>query len=339
MICKNMTIGIGMALTILSTAPPVSTNDITLKIATIAPDGSPWIKEFQKMAEEVRDLTGGQVKFKIYPGGILGDDDVVIRKIRVGQLDGAMLTGGGLSSIYDGFRAFALPRMFFDIVEVDHALQKLRPDLATEFRKAGYEPLGFAGIGFTYMFTRQPMPNASALKKAKAWLLENDPVMKAIYQVAGVTPVSVGIGDVMTALQTGLLDCVFNTPSGVLALQWFTKVNIMTDIPLTYSIGGFLVSSKSWNKIPEGNQRIVQERVSTHLEQITANGRKEDERALSIISQRGVEIQKPTPELRMDFERISKSVRLSLVGPYVPPESFNRLQDILAVFRTDQSNN
>jgi TRAP-type transport system periplasmic protein len=331
---------IGMLVIHLAGTPlQAAQKPITLKISTLAPEGSPWVNEFQALNKEVQELSGNRLKFKIYPGGILGNDDVIIRKIRVGQLDGATFTSIGLCKIFKDFQALTLPRLFNNTSEVDHIIGKLQPDMQRIFRDSGYEPLGFTGLGFTYMFTQKEIPNAKAMKSTKAWLLENDPVMKAIYKAAGVTPISVSIGDVMTALQTGLLDTVFNTPSGLLALQWFTKVDNMIDVPLTYSLGGFLVSNRAWNKLPEDLQTIVRDQVNIHLENITRNSRNEDQRALEIMVQRGLVIKTPSAELMTDFSTISKTARNSLVGKEVTPEMFEKINTLLSEYRSSHQGN
>ncbi len=309
-----------------------------LKLSTLAPAGSVWYKNFQKTAGKIKELTDGKVKFKVYPGGVMGNDDVIFRKIRVGQLDGASFTSSGICLVYKDFLALSLPRFFRSKEEIDYMLEKMSPFLENAIRKKGYEALGFTGNGFTYMFTKTPVRRTADLKSAKAWLLENDPIMKAIYKAAHVTPISTSIGDVMTALETGLLNMVFNTPTGLVALQWFNKVNYMTDIPLTYSFGTILIRSKSWNKLPENYRIIVKREIESMMKENTKQIREADARAIELIRKRGVEIIPSTPELVSDFQAIADTVNQKLMEKEVSPEMVDRIQKVLEEYRRKHAN-
>mgnify|MGYP000932187181 CR=1 FL=1 len=308
---------LALLVTLLLTAFPsalsAAESSVVLKMSILAPEGSAWVNQFKSMNEELQKAIGGQVQFKIYPGGIMGDDDVVLRKIRVGQLDGACLTSRGLYKIYPDFRVLTLPGVFRSDSEIDVLLQKLTPDLIKSYQDLGFETLGFTGVGFTYLYSQKDIRNTDDLKKSKAWLWENDPVMKALYAAADVTPVSLGVGDVMTALQTGLLDTVFNTPTGILSLQWFSKINYMSDLPLSYSFGGFLISDKAWQRVPENLREPVREIVSRHMKNITDQIRLEDQRAIEVIKGRGVQMTTPSEDFRKNVESISADARKTLI--------------------------
>ncbi len=308
-----------------------------LKIATLAPEGSVWVEQFKAMNAELDQLTSGRVKFKVYPGGIMGDDDVVMRKIRVGQLDGSCFTSNALCKIYEDFQALVMPDLFNNSDEVDHLIHEMGADLSNAFQKAGFQSLGIAGNGFTYMFNRNKISEPADLQRMKPWLWQGDIIMSTLYHSAEVTPVSVGIGDVMTALQTGLLDTVFNTPTGILALQWFTKVNFMTDYPLTYSFGAFLLDNRSWSRVPDDMKPVVQATVDKYMKEITARIRQEDLHARDIITQKGVQIIPPNGALTEKIHQISSSARDQLVGKVVSPEFTQRILTIIRDFREKES--
>ncbi len=324
---------VSLSLVSFSSALVAAESACVLKMSILAPDGSAWVNEFKSMNEELMKAIDGQVQFKIYPGGIMGDDDVVLRKIRVGQLDGACLTSRGLYKIYPDFRVLTLPGLFRSDSEIDALIQQLAPDLNKTYRDLGFEALGFTGVGFTYMYSQKDIQNTDDLKKSKAWLWENDPVMKALYRAADVTPVSLGVGDVMTALQTGLLDTVFNTPTGILSLQWFTKVSYMSDLPLSYSFGGFLLSEKAWQRVPENLRETVREIVSRHMKNITDQIRIEDQRAIEVIKGRGVQIRAISDDFRKNIEVITASARQSLIDGDSSKMLLDRINGIVGELR------
>ncbi len=304
-----------------------------IKLATLAPEGSIWVKELQKCKEELEKATDGRVELKLYPGGIMGDDPVILRKIRVGQLDGGIFTSNALCMIYPDFRVFSLPYLFNNTDEIDYIIREMKIELAASFNKGKYEMLGLTGIGFTYMFSQKPIESVKDLRKAKSWLWTNDPVMTALYVAADATPVALGIGDVMTALQTGLLNTVFNTPAGILALQWFTKVDVMTDLPLNYSLGAFIISSRTWKKLPEDLQKIVAEVIGHKMTEINIKTREEDKRAVEIISQRGVNIMPATEQWKQDTIVIAERAKENLIRKEISSEMIARIESLLQTYR------
>jgi TRAP-type transport system periplasmic protein len=306
---------------------------VVIKIATIAPEGSVWITELKALNDEIMKATDDQVKFKIFPGGVMGEDEVVLRKIRVGQLDGACFTTNGLSLIDPKFRALNLPGIFQSSQEIDFLLEKMSGEFDGMFRQNGYESLGITGLGFTYMFTNIGIPDASALRKTKPWLWENDLIMTALYKAAEVNPISVGLSDVLTALETGMIDTVFNTPAGILALQWFTKVKSMIDLPLTYAFGAFIVSSKTWAKLPADRQELVSSIVKKHMLSITEEIRVEDKKALEIISTRGVTIVQPSAALKADFNKITQKAREDLIQKNVDAPMVEKIEKVVQEYR------
>ncbi|MBN1297076.1 TRAP transporter substrate-binding protein DctP, partial [bacterium] len=243
---------------VLSTAAAATEKEtVYLKIATLAPEGSVWMDQIAALNTELDAKTNGQIRFKVYPGGIMGDDDVVLRKIRVGQLDGAMVTTAAMARIKPEIHALAFPGLFKTYSDVDWFLERKIDTIGDLLRPEGYEAVGIMGLGFTYMFTQNNLDSVDDLKKAKGWLWDNDVIMKTMYSHAGITPVSIGISDVMTALQTGLLDTVFNTPTGILSMQWFNRVNRMIDIPLTHAFGSVLLSRRGWDKVSDDLKPVV----------------------------------------------------------------------------------
>lgn len=309
----------------------VNANDvITIKMSILAPEGSAWVNEFKNMNEELKKTINGRVQFKIYPGGIMGDDDVVLRKVRVGQLDGACLTSRGMYKIYPDFRVLTLPGLFKSDAEIDHVIRELTPDIVKAYQDLGFMTLGITGVGFTFMYSQKDIQNTDDLKRSKAWLWENDPVMQALYTEANVTPISLGVGDVLTALQTGLLDTVFNTPTGMLSLQWFSKINYMTDLPLSYAFGGFLVSEKSWQRIPDDCKDIIRETVNRHMNQLTDQIRIEDKRAIEVITGRGVKLSSPSPDFRQSVEGFAGKTRQKLTQEGSSSQFIEKINQILS---------
>lgn len=292
-------------LLLITTADLLAEQTYVFKIATLAPEGSVWMNELKLLNSELAAETNNAVQFKLYPGGIMGDDEVVLRKIRVGQLDGAAFTTNGMSKIEPSYRLLSLPALFSDEKEIDCILPKIKTRLETMVINRGFETMGLVGLGFAYMYTKNEVTDLDGLKRTKPWLWENDAIMKSLYNAAGVVPIAVGIGDVMTGLETGMLDTVFNTPTGLLAMQWFTKVNYMMELPMIYSFGAFVIDSKRWNTMPADLQKIVRKSVDQHLKTITDEIRAEDTNAKEVMKSRNLKLSVPSETFKTSFNELS----------------------------------
>ncbi|MCD4653998.1 TRAP transporter substrate-binding protein DctP [bacterium] len=299
---------------------------IRLKLATMAPDGSVWTNQIKLLNEELAEATDGRINFKVYPGGIMGDDDVVIRKIRVGQLDGAIFTTSALIKIKPDMAAIGFPGLFTSYEEVDQFLVQCDEIFNQHLRPKGYEVIGVMGLGFTYIFSKNPIRSDADMKSAKGWLWDNDVTMKTMYDQYGITPVSLGISDVMTALQTGLINTVFNTPSGILSMQWFTRVDEMLDFPLNSAFGFVILSKRGWKKIPDDLKPIVSELVKKHANEITRKSRIEDSKAREVLAERGVNIQKATPEFQTHIKLVIQKIIDSLLSQGVGLDIYNSIK-------------
>ena len=324
-----------LAIVMIISLPIIShADEIILKIATLAPEGSVWMNELQAMNDSIQKLSGNRVKFRFYPGGVMGDDKVILRKMRVGQLDGAGFTSAGVVEVYPDFQVLNIPRLFKNDAEVDFVLKALVPEMNDALKKKGYIALGFTSLGFTYLFSQNPLNSADDLRKTKAWLIENDVIMNTWFSAAGMAPVAVGIGDVLTALQTGLLDTVFNTPGGILALQWFTKINYMVDYPLTHAFATVLISERSWKKIPADIQQIIMDEATKYIQKITDHIREDDRRALEVIVQNGVKVQKDrSPTFEKEIDEIANKATQKLLNEKIQSPLYTRVKSILNDYR------
>jgi len=186
----------------------------TFKVATLSPDGSFWMKTMREAGKEVAAATEDRVQFKWYPGGVMGDDKAVLRKMRVGQLQGAALPMGELLSFYPDSQAYGIPFLFNSYEEVDYVRSQLDASLIAGFAEGGMEVLGIAEGGFGYFLTDQPVRVPSDLQQQKVWVPQNDVVSARLAQSIGVTPIPLTLPDVLPGLQTGLINTVAVSPIG-----------------------------------------------------------------------------------------------------------------------------
>ncbi len=274
--------------TVLLLAAVATAQATTFKIATIAPDGTSWMNEMRAGAAEIKKLTAGRVEFRFYPGGIMGNDNSVLRKIRVGQLQGGAITGGGLADILPEAQVYSLPFTFRDYAEVDYVRKQMDPVLMQELEKEGYVGFGISEGGFAYMMSDTPVAGVSALKGHKIWVPEGDVISRTAFESTGVSPIPLPLTDVLTGLQTGLVDTVAATPTGAIALQWHTRVHNLTDIPLMYIYGTMVVKRSAFQRLSNDDQKIVREVMGDIFIRLNRQNREDNTSALAALKSQGI---------------------------------------------------
>jgi TRAP-type C4-dicarboxylate transport system substrate-binding protein len=305
----------------LSSTAPAADAPLKLKIATLAPEGSAWMRAFNAMREEIVQATGGQVQFKAYPGGVLGEEKDVLYKIKVGQVDGAGFMGFGVSRVCPDAEAMGQLMAFRSYEEVDAAFESLRPRLEAQCRANGYLALGWTEVGFSYLYSVAPVRTIEELRAAKPWVLPGGGLIAEFFSEAGISGIPIPIGDVLTALQTGLIKTVFSPPLAAVATQWFTRIKYRTDAKLLYSMGGLFVSEKSWSRIPEAHRAAILKIADRQMTQLKLSVRKSDAEALDVMAKNGITSVTPPPEALAEFQRIGGNVTKRMQGKTFSPEA------------------
>lgn len=262
----------------------------TLKIATLAPDGSSWMRELRAAAAEVREATGGRVEVKYYPGGVMGNDAVVLRKMRLGQLQGGVLTASELSVVYPDAQVYSLPFLFEGWDQARAARRAVDPLLARGFEAKGLHLLGVSEVGFAYLMGARPLRERADVAGIKLWVPNNDAIAIRTFELGGVSPVPLPIGDVFTALQTGMVDTVANTPGGAIALQWHGRIKHVVDLPLSFVVGYLVLDQKAWAKLSAEDQAAVSKAFAEAGRRMDDNARRDDAAALEALRKQGVTV-------------------------------------------------
>jgi len=257
------------------------------KIASLAPDGSVWAKRFQEMTQEIAEKSNGEIGFKIYPGGVMGDDRAMFRKIKIGQLQGGGFTMTGIGEVVQDFRVMGIPFLFNSYEEVDYVTEKLWPHFQQAFADNSLVLLAMSEVGFIYTMSTEPIATLDELKKSKSWVPEGDPISNIFLETAGVTPIALSIPDVLSSLQTGLIDTVYNSFYGAIVLQWFTRTRYITDIPFGYAYGAFVLDRKAFSKLPAEYARLMESTARAHFAELLQDTRASNASALQVLKDNG----------------------------------------------------
>lgn len=275
-----------LALALLSAA---SARAADIKIATVAPDGSHWMEQMRGGADEIKMRTGGRVTLKFYPGGVMGNDAQVLRKVRIGQLQGGAFTAGGLAERYNALNLYGIPLLFRSLDEVDAVRAKLDPKLMAGLDQAGFVSFGFTEGGFANLLSNEPIHSVDQMKRKKVWVPEGDQISFLAMESMGLSPVVLPVTDVLTGLQTGLIEMTFASPVAALVLQWQTRVKYRTDLPVSYSYGIFAIEKGAFNAMTPDDQKVVREVMTRVMGGLDRTARDDNKRAAEVLASSGVQ--------------------------------------------------
>ena len=287
-----------------------------IKIATLSPEGTFWMKHMRAGAKEIKEKTQGRVKFKFYPGGVMGNDENVLRKIRIGQLQGGAITIGSLSQSTPDTTIYGLPYLFSSLDDAAEIRKTTDPMLSTLIEENGFVNFGFAQGGFTYLMSKEPIRSLDDLRQRKSWIPEKSDVGLSIYRYVGVSPVSLSLSDVLTGLQTGLIDTVVTSPIGALALQWHTHIKYVTDQPVNYLTAMLIIDKKAFHKLSESDQAVVSDVMGKVYRKIDEQNKVDNIAARQALINQGVKFIKLSDSEKEEWEKVDDFVIKEMIAKY-----------------------
>lgn len=309
----------------------------TYKIATISPDGLSWMKKLRDGVAEISQRTDGRVKFKIYPGGVQGDDETVLRKMRIGQLHGGAVAAGSLTRFFPDLQIYNLPLQFRNNDEVSHIRGKMDQMIAEGLEDAGIVTFHLTETGFAYLLSGEPVQTVADLKDLKAWIPDGDPIAAELVKAFDISPIPLNITDVLAGLQTGLINAVVAPPSVALALQWHNHVSYVTDLPLVYIYSMLAMDSKSFNRIGDADKVIVREVMSRVFTEVETETRLDNEKAFQALSTIGIErVSVPEESLKEWLSVAEASISQLIESGEISPGSVEKYLANLKAYRDEK---
>lgn len=309
----------------------------TLKIATLAPAGTTWMKEMKAGAKLIKQRTEGRVKLKFYPGGVMGNDQSVHRKIKIGQLHGGAFTPGGLSGIDSSIQALGLPMQFSSLDEVDYVRARMDRVMQQKMEAKGFVILGISEGGFARILSQQPMLDLESIRASKVWMPEGDKIGQTVFRALGITPISLPISDVFTGLQTGLIETVAVNPTSAIAFQWHTSAAYMTDVPISYIVGVLAVQQKAFNRLSAQDQAIVREEMGKVFKRMDKLNRDDNQAAKAALANQGITFVEPQAEEVARWRKISnQSIDAMIEDGIISRDVVEQVRSHLQSFRSSQ---
>lgn len=318
-----------------------SAQQYTLKFATLIPPDTAWMNEISNWADTLEKQSNGRLTLKVYPGGIMGDEPDVLRKIRSKQLHGAFFTGYGIGRIFSPARVLEVPFLFKNTDESDYVRQHLMTDIEQGFLQNEFVLLGWPEVGFIHFFSKKAITSLEDLKTHRIWLWQGDPLGEAFAQAAGVSPIPLSIIDVYSQLSAsyGSIDTVYNSPFGALAMQWHSKLHYATNIAMTNAIGSLVVSKSFYDQLPNDLQALLKSSGKIIGDKINMIARHDNQQSIELLKQSGI-------QFMWDWNKQEQQELLSIRDAaaqllansnYIPHNYFERTRKLLDDFRTKHS--
>jgi len=303
-----------LAALVAATAPSAQAQ-VTIRLGTLAPAGSTWHEILKEMGQRWEQLSGGQVKLKVYPGGAQGSEGEMVRKMAINQLQAASISNVGMHDLITEPQMLSLPTFFGGEAEVECAFGKVRGGLEAALERKGYVVLQWSRIGAMSMYCSRPIRTPAEMAGAKIFAWEGDPKSVEAFRAAGFRPVVLASTDIVPSLQTGMIDCITNVPLYVLTTRMFEKASYMTDLPWGYIYGATIVRKETWEKVA-ADQRARLAAVAVELGQkVDAEVRRLNVDAVAAMKKQGLTIVPADPApWRAAMERAWPVVRGGVVS-------------------------
>ncbi len=301
----------------------------TIKLATLVPEGSLWDKTIRRLGSAIKQATQGRVSFQIYPGGVAGDEPDLVRKMRIGQLQAAMLSSAGLGDIDPAFKIFVVPLLFQSDEEVQLVLRTLRPLFEQRLADKGFVLLHWGDAGWLRIFSSKPITSFEDFRSLKQFVWGSEGEMGRWYQELGLRPVALSATDVLTGLQTGLIEALPVTPLAALALQWFRSAPYMLDHRFAPLVGATIVTKSAWNKLAPADREQLVALARESEDSLFQEVPRQERDALAEMVKRGLTIARESGTDGDKWVNLGRQFQERFRTSAVPPEVFDQVSKLL----------
>ncbi len=315
-----------------------SAKNVVIKLATVAPKDSTWHEFLQDLDDKWREASGGTVRLKIF-AGTLGDEDDIMRRIRIGQLDAATVTSAGLSTVHAAAKAFHIPLAFASYEELDYVQSRIAKTLEAALKAKGIIVLSWGDAGWVHFFTKSPVQHPDDLRKQKlfVWAAGDTTEVEELWKKMGFKPVPLSSVDMLPALQTGMITAYQAPPLAALANQWFAFTDSMTDLKWAPLTGATVISTRAWSRIPADLRPILLKLTQETGAKLRNDVRELEQNAIAAMIKRGLQVVPVPPEALKEWEALTRSVYADIRGKIVPTEYFDEVLRLRDEFRASSS--
>jgi TRAP-type C4-dicarboxylate transport system substrate-binding protein len=321
------------AVAVLAALPMARAQNVTVKLATLAPEGSSWHLILKEMGEEWSKVSNNRVKLRIYPGGVVGDEAEMISKIRLGTIHAAAVTTMGLAEVDRGVQALCIPMLYRSDAELDYVRARLAPKLEARMEAKGFVVLTWGEAGWVHFFTKTPAVRPDDLKKLKMFTWAGDNSTLDLWKSAGFTVVPLASTDIMPGLQTGMINAFATPPVAALSFQWYSLALNMTDVRWAPLVGATILDKRSWEKIPADAREAIRTAARKAGERIQADVRKGALEAVKAMKDHKLNVVSVPDDAVAEWRSAAEKVYPKLSGSFVPADMFEEAKKLVGEFR------
>jgi TRAP-type transport system periplasmic protein len=333
---NSILVSLGLLL-FLSVAPAPASAQTRIRLATLLPQGSSQYQVLEKMGQDWRTSTTGGVALTIYGGGAMGSEEDSVRRMRIGQLQAATLSVGGLSAIDPSVGALQkIPMLYRSLEEEEYVRAKMEPELARRLEQKGFVVLFWADAGWVQIFSRSPLSRPDDLKKTKVFVTADDNNEVEIIKSLQIQPVPLEWTDVLVGLQTGLVDVVPTTPFLCLAAQYDLAAKHLLQLNYVPLIGATVITKKAWDSLTPAQRDAIHAAGLDAGRQMQIRSRAESGQAIEAMKKRGLQVHPVPPALEVEWRHYLEGVYPKLRGGIVPADVFDQIQSLLSGYRLAQ---
>jgi TRAP-type transport system periplasmic protein len=311
---------------------------VPMRIGSLVPKNSPYHQSLLELGEAWRNMQGNGTRFNVFTDGSQGGEAEMVRRMRIGQLQGALLSVVGLREIEPMAAALQnLPLLFKSWDEVDHVRDKIRPAMERRFADKGFVVLGWGDAGWVRFFSKEPAFRPDDFKRMKFFTWGSEPEQQAIMKSLGYTPVPLETADILPSLQTGMINVVPSTPYFALAGQVFNSAPNMLEINWAPIVGALVVTQKAWDATSPAAQQTLRTAGESSGVQMRTQARKEVDEAVAAMTKRGLVVNRPNAEQMREWNELAERLYPRIRGSMVPADTFDEVFAHLKTYRASRA--
>jgi len=334
-------IGLGLAALTggwhLSAAGSSESREPVLRIASLVPRNSVYHQQLLQLGQAWRNALGGKGRFNVFTDGSQGGEAEMVKRIRIGQLQGGLLSVVGLREIDESVAAMqSIPLLFKDWAEVDYVREKLRDPIERRFLAKGFLVLAWGDAGWVRFFSKTPASKPDDFRGLKFFTWGNEPEQQAIMKDLGYLPVPLETADILPAIQTGMVSVVPSTPYFAMATQVFSSAPHMLELNWAPIVGAIVMSSKAFDAMPPDAQLALKQSGEQIGPIVRARARAEVDEAVAAMVKRGLLVTKPSPQDLKQWEQLAEKLYPRIRGKLVSGELFDEVIAHVKAFRSQR---
>tara|TARA_B100000902_G_scaffold205544_2_gene195957 strand:- start:3846 stop:4823 length:978 start_codon:yes stop_codon:yes gene_type:complete len=298
---------------------------IIIKLATVAPEGTEYYNLLFEMGQRWQQETNGQIQLRIYPNGVVGGESDTIRKMRVGQIQASAMSSIGLAELTDQIQAFTLPMGFKNYEEIDRVKNVMFGDISEGLSQSGFKLLFLVDIGWVYWFSTEEISVPQDLMDAKIYTTGGDYVTVELFKKFGFNAIPVSETDILTSLQTGMINSMQTVPILSLSSGWSALMPNMLDLKWGAFVGAVIVDERVWKKIKPEHQKIMMDIAQDIGKKYQKSGREMEKKAIDVMQQYGMKIKKPSDKEIAIWNDFKDEITPDVIDTYLTNEIYEKV--------------